>query len=91
MNLKPRFEDYTQAEFLAFVRLFFKNDSPLEGSAYVDWKCRMMDHFETITEHPDRSDVICFPPAGADRSAEGIVQRVMEWRAANGKPGFKPA
>ncbi len=91
MNFKPNIEEYTEAEFLAFVKLFFENDSPLQGSAYVAWKSSLMEHFVAITEHPDRSDVICFPPAGADRSPAGIVERIKEWREANGKPGFKPA
>ncbi|MEH5384848.1 bacteriocin immunity protein, partial [Klebsiella pneumoniae] len=30
-----------------------------------------------------------FPKVGEDSSAKGIVKTVKEWRAANGKPGFK--
>ncbi|HBT8412993.1 TPA: bacteriocin immunity protein, partial [Klebsiella pneumoniae] len=29
------------------------------------------------------------PKVGEDSSAKGIVKTVKEWRAANGKPGFK--
>ncbi len=91
MDLKPRIEDYTEAEFLAFVTLFFRNDSPLKGDARVAWKSGLMNHFRTISEHPNGSDVICFPPPGSEDSPEGVVKRVKEWREANGKPGFKPA
>ncbi|WP_095156406.1 bacteriocin immunity protein [Pseudomonas sp. Irchel 3E13] len=91
MDLKPRIEDYTEAEFLAFVTLFFRNDSPLEGNAYGAWKGRLLDHFEAITEHPSGSDVVYYPPEGSEDSPEGVVKSVKEWRAANNKPGFKPA
>lgn len=90
MNMKPRYEDYTEAEFLAFVTLMYENDSPLEGRAYEAWKTKLIRHFEAITEHPDGLDVICFPPPGSEDSPEGVVNRVKEWRIANGKPGFKP-
>ncbi|MDR0278593.1 MAG: bacteriocin immunity protein [Paucimonas sp.] len=91
MNLKPSIEDYTEAEFLQFVTQFFENDSPLQGSAYSTWKGSLMNHFRKITEHPGGSDVICYPAEGEEDNPEGVVKRVKEWRAANGKPGFKPA
>lgn len=91
MDLKPRIEEYTEAEFLKFVTLFFKNDSPLHGAAYGAWKCSLMDHFRAVTEHPKGSDVICYPEEGEEDSPEGVLYRVKEWRAANNKPGFKPA
>lgn len=91
MELKPRIEDYTEAEFLAFVTLFFRSNSPLKGDARTAWKNGLLDHFKAISEHPSGSDVIYFPPKGAEDTPEGVVSRVKEWRAANGKPGFKPA
>ncbi|MGE8410564.1 MAG: bacteriocin immunity protein [Pseudomonas sp.] len=91
MDLKPRIEDYTEAEFLEFVTLFFRSDSPLKGDARTAWKDGLRNHFSAITEHPDGIDVIYFPPEGAEDSPEGVVNRVKEWREANGKPGFKPA
>jgi hypothetical protein len=47
-------------------------------------------HFEAITEHPGRSDVIFYPKEGQEDSPEGILKEVKEWRALNNKPGFKP-
>lgn len=91
MEFKPRLEDYTEAEFLAFVTLFFRSDSPLKGDKRAAWKNTLKDHFRAITEHPDGSDVIYFPPPGSEDTPEGVVNRVKEWRAANGKPDFKPA
>lgn len=91
MDLKPKIEDYTEAEFLTFVTLFFQNDLPLEGEAYGVWKDQLLDHFVAIAEHPGRSDVIYYPADDEEDSPEGVVHRIKEWRAANNKPGFKPA
>jgi len=91
MNLKPHIEDYTEAEFLQFVTLFFDNSSALQGEEYGAWIKGLMRHFRTVTEHPGGSDVICHPGEGEEDSPEGVVKRVKEWRAANGKPGFKSA
>lgn len=45
--------------------------------------------FERLCEHPDGSDLIYYPKPSTDNSPEGIVKTVKEWRASNGKPGFK--
>jgi hypothetical protein len=45
--------------------------------------------FHQLTEHPDGRDLIYHPEPGADNSPSGIVKTVKEWRAQNGKPGFK--
>ncbi|MFD2640716.1 bacteriocin immunity protein [Pseudomonas japonica] len=91
MELKLKLDDYTEAEFLDLVSEFFENRNGLSGAARDTYIRELMHHFETVTEHPDRSDVVCYPPEGAEDSPEGVVKRIKEWRAANGKPGFKPA
>lgn len=91
MNLKPRIENYTEAEFLDLVTLLFRNDSPLEGAAYDRWLDGCLKHVEKISEHPDAFRIIVFPAKGEEDSPEGVVKRIKEWRAANGKPGFKSA
>ncbi|TPW37275.1 bacteriocin immunity protein, partial [Mixta tenebrionis] len=45
--------------------------------------------FERLTEHPDGSDLIFYPRDDREDSPEGVVKEVKEWRANNGKPGFK--
>ncbi|RRE67674.1 bacteriocin immunity protein [Klebsiella pneumoniae] len=45
--------------------------------------------FAQLTEHPAGWNLIFKPKVGEDSSAKGIVKTVKEWRAANGKPGFK--
>jgi len=87
---KERLEDYTEAEFLTFLREFFDYSIALEGDVLSRYTNRLVDHFELITEHPDRSDVIFYPKEGQEDSPEGILKEVKEWRARNNKPGFKP-
>ncbi|MEN4240792.1 bacteriocin immunity protein [Serratia marcescens] len=82
---KNTISEYTETEFLNFVRKICK------ASGYKTEN----DHtiavlkFENLTEHPDGSDLIYYPKDGQDDSPEGIVKEVKEWRAKNGKPGFK--
>ncbi|POX30565.1 bacteriocin immunity protein [Serratia marcescens] len=82
---KSTISEYTETEFLNFVR---------EICNVSDYKTEN-DHtiavlkFENLTEHPDGSDLIYYPKDGQDDSPEGIVKEVKEWRAKNGKPGFK--
>lgn len=91
MKLYPRLEDYTEAEFLNFLNELFMEHPDLDGPAHEQHISKVVDHFERVTEHPDGSDVIFYPPEGAEDSPQGILDRVKEWRATNGKPGFKPA
>ncbi|MFJ7281481.1 bacteriocin immunity protein [Pseudomonas sp. NPDC099000] len=90
MIFKKRLEDYTETEFLAFLGEFFHQTSDLRGQALEDYRDDLLDHFELISEHPDRSDVIFYPKEGQEDSPEGILKEVKEWRALNNKPGFKP-
>jgi hypothetical protein len=80
---KKTIADYTEAEFLEFVRKIFR----AEGTETDDDK--LISEFRRLTEHPDGSDLICYPRDDREDSPEGIVQEVKEWRAKNGKPGFK--
>lgn len=49
----------------------------------------LLENFIKITEHPSGVDLIYYPENGEDDSPEGILRIVKEWRAKNGKPGFK--
>ncbi|EJN28067.1 Colicin immunity protein / pyocin immunity protein [Pseudomonas sp. GM79] len=89
MILKGRLEDYTEEEFLTFLGEFFHQTSGLKGIALEVYREKLLDHFEVVTEHPGRSDVIFYPKEGQEDSPEGILKEVKEWRAANNKPGFK--
>ena len=91
MNLKENFYDYTEQEFLAFVEEFFINKTGLKGAKREQYIDRLVEHFEKITEHPDGYGVIYYPQNEQEDSPAGVVKTVKDWRAANGKPGFKEA
>ncbi|MFJ4351462.1 bacteriocin immunity protein [Pseudomonas sp. NPDC089428] len=91
MIIKERLEDYTEAEFLMLIKELYHNIDGLNSNELERRRDSIVLNFEKLTEHPDGSDVIYYPPEGADSSPQGVVKRIKEWRAANGKPGFKPA
>ncbi|WEF10964.1 bacteriocin immunity protein [Pectobacterium actinidiae] len=76
--------DYTENEFLDFVRKIFYVDNTTEAE-----DIKNILEFKRLTEHPDGSDLIYYPREGREDSPEGVVQEVKEWRQANGKSGFK--
>jgi hypothetical protein len=90
MIFKDKLDDYTEEEFLTFLGEFFHQTSGLKGPALEEYRDQLLVHFESVTEHPDRSDVIFYPKEGQEDSPEGILKEVKAWRAANNKPGFKP-
>lgn len=85
MGHKKRISDYSETEFLEFVRGIF---NPANSSESEDVENVL--YFEEITEHPDGSDLIFYPSKTREDTPEGVVKEIKEWRAANGKPGFKP-
>ena len=84
MELKNSISDYTEAEFLAFVKKIYL----AEGITEED-DDKLIDEFRRLTEHPDGSDLIYYPQSDREDSPEGIVNEVKKWRAKNGKTGFK--
>lgn len=89
MTLKARYEDYTEAEFLAFLQEFYGGAGTLEGDEYGEYIGGLGEHFATVTEHPGKCDLIFHPPADMEDSPNGVLAAIKSWRAANGKPGFK--
>ncbi|WP_140919481.1 bacteriocin immunity protein [Limnobaculum xujianqingii] len=83
---KKTISDYTESEFLDFVRKICDADYESESE-----QTKAVIEFEQLSEHPDKSDLIFYPNDGREDSPEGIVKEVKEWRAANNKPGFKKA
>ncbi|BCA39963.1 bacteriocin immunity protein [Kluyvera ascorbata] len=81
---KKKLADYTEQEFLHFIDKIKKVDFPTESE-----HDEAVYAFSQLTEHPDGWDLIYHPEPGADNSAAGVTKTVKEWRAANGKPGFK--
>lgn len=82
MQLKTKFEEYTEAEF---IRLVSEICSAEGGEAYQD---KLLENFISVTEHPDGSDLIYYND-NDDITPQGIVDEIKSWRRNNGKPGFK--
>ncbi|QHM77461.1 Colicin-E2 immunity protein [Mixta theicola] len=81
---KKSITDYTEQEFLGFVRKICRAEETTEAEENA-----LVFEFERLTEHPDGSDLIFYPRDDREDSPEGVVKEVKEWRANNGKPGFK--
>ena len=76
--------DYTEQEFLDFVRNLFDVSNTTEAE-----DIKNILEFKRLTEHPAGPDLIYYPSENREDSPEGVVQEVKEWRQVNGKSGFK--
>jgi hypothetical protein len=79
--------DYSEYEFLDFVtNIYHANKSvyPTE-----DAHAAAVREFVRLIEHPSGNGLLYYPNNSREDSPEGIVKEVKEWRAKNGKPGFK--
>jgi len=81
--------EYTELEFLELLNYIFYGRKHLKGKEHERSTERFVDYFEAITEHSRGSDVLFYPREGQEDSPAGILKEVKEWRAQNGKPGFK--
>lgn len=66
----------------------YRDRQDLEYSAHgnmPEWARDNPSHFWQAAG----SDLIYYPRDDREDSPEGIVKEIKEWRAANGKPGFK--
>jgi plasmid stabilization system protein ParE len=81
---KKSITDYTEQEFLDFVWKIWRTAEITEQEEDA-----LVDEFERLTEHPDGYNLIYYPRKDREDSPEGVVKEVKEWRAKNGKPGFK--
>ncbi len=82
MELKNKFEDYTQSEFTKFVSGIFAAQG---GEAYQN---RLLENFIAVSEHPDGSDLIYYND-DENLTPENVVEAVKAWRNANSTSGFK--
>ncbi|MGF0238258.1 bacteriocin immunity protein [Rhodococcus sp. IEGM1300] len=90
MIFKNKLDEYTESEFLFFLKGFREYPDGLKGKALEAHLDRLLVHFVRVTEHPSGSDVIFYPKPHQEDTPEGVLKEVKEWRAANNKPGFKP-
>ncbi len=85
MELKKSISDYTEAEFIEFIKEIEK-----ENVAETDDKLDLLlNHFELVTEHPEGTDLIYYAASDADSTPEAITKKIKQWRSAHGKAGFK--
>ncbi|MBU3055896.1 bacteriocin immunity protein [Pseudomonas indica] len=87
---KQRFEDFTEQEFLLFIKEFFEETNDLEGVELEGYLDSLALHFGVIAGHPAGYGLLSHPTRyGVKDSPEAVLQAVKEWRQANGLPGFK--
>ncbi|MDY3694117.1 MAG: bacteriocin immunity protein [Proteus mirabilis] len=84
MGQKQSISDYTEAEFLAFVKQIFNVENTTEEE-----DVKNILEFERLVKHPDGADLIYYPNDNREDSPEGVVKEVKEWLAKNNNPGFK--
>ncbi|WP_041456776.1 bacteriocin immunity protein [Pantoea vagans] len=82
MKLKPRFQDYTEAEFTELVAKIFSAEG---GEKYQN---ELLENFITVSEHPESSDLIYYN-YDEDLTPEKVVAEVREWRKSQELPDFK--
>lgn len=84
--VNKKISEYTESEFLALISSLL--DRSLKSEEERD---AVVHAIVDAAEHPDGTDIIFYPPEGTEDTPEGVLKRIKEWRAANGKPGFKAA
>ncbi|MFJ2456874.1 bacteriocin immunity protein [Pseudomonas protegens] len=86
--MKNSISDYSESDFLEFTRNIYISNIAMFPTE--DSHIKAVLEFERLTEHPAGSDLLYYPEPGKS-GPEAVVKEVKEWRAANGKPGFKTA
>jgi isocitrate dehydrogenase len=84
VKLKNNISDYTEAEFKKVVEAIINCEG--DEKTQDDY----LENFISVSEHPSGSDLIYYPENNNDGSVNNIIKEIKDWRAKNGKPGFKP-
>jgi cation transport ATPase len=87
MLYKDKTHDDTENEFPISLTRFYDTENRDDSEEETLELARQV---KRLTEHPAGSGIIFYFAEGREDNPEGILQSVKEWRAANGKPGFKP-
>ena len=85
MTLKTSFAEYTESEFLELIYKIIAVNGVQGDEVLIP----LLDHFESISEHPSGTDLFFWPAPGHGDTPEDILREVKAWREQNGKPGFK--
>ncbi len=86
MEFKQRLQDYSEMEFLDFVKKIWAVDVRKEDHD------KLIEHFDTIVGHPQGADLLFYPQDEDTGSAfydASVVLSVKQWHHSNGKPAFK--
>ncbi|KTC18636.1 hypothetical protein AO390_03600 [Pseudomonas marginalis ICMP 11289] len=89
MNRKSKLEEYTEAEFTALVNELFIGPDGISEDEEEQYLIDLALYIEEITEHPEKTDLLFYPPVDREDSAKGVIQEIKAWRARSGKSGFK--
>ena len=75
---------FERGEFLDFVVSIFQvnTENEIEHNGWVR-------HFNMLSPHPAKSDLIYWPAEDADNSPEGVVVEIERYCRENGLPCFK--
>lgn len=73
---KTSINEFTENEFLIFLREFFEDTNGLRGVALELYLCQIADYFARITEHPRGADLIFYPARGVEDSPKGVLREV---------------
>ncbi|AVB22545.1 bacteriocin immunity protein [Pseudomonas avellanae] len=88
MIMKEKIEDYTEAEFMEVLNELFNGVSATKENA-EEYVISLIDHITEVTEHPEKSDLLYYPPEGREDSAAGVMKEIKEWRAKKWQAGFQ--
>ena len=77
--------EVTESEFLKFVSKIYNDEYDTEDEHDI-----AVLEFKALSGHPAGSDLLFYPEVGKS-GPQAVVAEVKAWRAANGKPGFKPS
>jgi len=89
MKFKSSLSEYTEPEFFEIISELFEGPVDVPEDQEEQYITDLIDHIAGVTEHPEKSGLLCYPPADREDSAKGVMQEIKAWRARSGKPGFK--
>lgn len=89
MKFKSTLSEYTEVEFFEILNELFDGPIGVPEDQEEQYITDLIDHIASVTEHPEESGLLCYPPADREDSANGVMQEIKAWIARSGKPGFK--
>ncbi|KQZ82550.1 bacteriocin immunity protein [Pseudomonas sp. Root562] len=84
MELKNKFEEYTESEYANLIIRLFQG-----GFRSEEEHDAIVENIVSTSEHPNGTGVLYYPEEGVEDSPAGALKAIKDWRAANGKNGFK--